>query len=154
MKDTRGLITFLAQLSAENVLLPISSTRSILFRCGPLIGPSATFSPTGEKGFSRSRAEQKRDNVYGRLATNFSRAILLLVGRVGNERKRVSGEGGWNTDRASSRPPRRLVPRLRPSQGAQGEGEVHNAIDGAIAAPDQTKVFCDCNHQRKSNVRK
>ena len=44
------------------------------------------------------------------------------LGRVGNERKRVSGEGGWNTDRASIHPPRRLVPRLRPSQR---EGEVH-----------------------------
>ncbi len=50
---------------------------------------------------------------------------------------RVSGEGGWNADRASIHPPRRLVPRLRPSQG---EGEVYNAMDATIAAPDQSPV--------------
>ena len=57
------------------------------------------------------------------------------LGRVGNERKRVSGEGGWNTDRAASHPPRRLVPRLRPSRR---EGELHHAMEGAVAASDQT----------------
>ncbi len=39
------------------------------------------------------------------------------AGRVGNERKRISGEGCSNTDRAATSPPRRLVPRLRPSRG-------------------------------------
>jgi hypothetical protein len=42
------------------------------------------------------------------------------TGRVGNERKRVSGEGDWNTDGASIHPPRRPVPRLRPSQRGRG----------------------------------
>jgi hypothetical protein len=31
--------------------------------------------PHGEKGFSRSRAEQKRDNVYGRLEAHSYRAV-------------------------------------------------------------------------------
>ena len=57
------------------------------------------------------------------------------LGRVGNERKRVSGEGGWNTDRAASHPPRRLVPRLRPSRR---EGKLHYAMEGAI----RTKKRC------------
>ena len=61
-------------------------------------------------------------------------------GRVGNERQRVSGEGCWNTERASIHPPRRLVPRLRPSQG---EGEVHGLgirLEGATKASDQSTV--------------
>ena len=63
------------------------------------------------------------------------------AGRVGNERQRVSGEGGWNIDRASIRPPRRLVPRLRPSRR---EGEVHRArigMDETNEASDQTTDF-------------
>ncbi len=55
-------------------------------------------------------------------------------------RERVSGEGRWNTDRASTRPPRRLVPRLRPSQR---EGEVHCVrirIEGATNAFHQTTL--------------
>ena len=63
------------------------------------------------------------------------------LGRVGNEPRRVSGEGCWKTDRSAIHPPRRLVPRLRPSQR---EGEAHSAqthLEGATAAPGQWTLF-------------
>jgi len=66
-------------------------------------------------------------------------------GRVGNERRRVSGEGGGNTEGAAIRPPRRLVPRLRPSHG---EGEVCIAqirFEGATEASHQTTVSVPYN---------
>ncbi len=63
------------------------------------------------------------------------------AGRVGNERQRISGEGRWNTDRDAIRPPRRLVPRLRPSQR---ESEVHRVrmpIEGTTNASHQATLF-------------
>ncbi len=63
------------------------------------------------------------------------------TGQFGNKRQRIAGEGRWNTDRDATSPPRRLVPRLRPSQR---ESEVHRVrmpIEGTTNASHQTTLF-------------
>jgi hypothetical protein len=61
--------------------------------------------------------------------------------REGRNRAAAGFRGGssrWNTERASSGPPRRLVPELRPSrrQGAVHSAQIH--LRGATESPNQS----------------